>query len=54
MSALELLVINSPDSNENTCNRWPQQCLVPVNMLPSEALHERWPFGHLSSYMFRN
>ena len=26
-----------------------QHCLGPVNMLSAEALHERWPFGHLSS-----
>ena len=31
---------------------WSQQFLGPVNMLSSEALHERWPFGHLSSYLF--
>ena len=30
------------------------QCLEPVNMLSAEALHERWPFGHLISYLFRN
>ena len=33
---------------------WSQQCLVPVNMLSSEPLHEKWPFGHLSSYLFRS
>ena len=26
----------------------------PVNMFSAEALHERWPFGHLSSYLFRS
>ena len=26
---------------------WSQQCLGPANMLSSEALDERWPFGHL-------
>ena len=31
-----------------------RQCLGPVNMLSAEALHERWPFGHLSSYLFRS
>ena len=34
--------------------RLSQQCLGHVNMLSAEALHERWPFGHLSSYLFRN
>ena len=33
---------------------WSQQCLEPDNMLSSEALHERLPFGHLRSYLFRN
>ena len=28
------------------------QCLGPVNMLSVEVLHERWPFGDLSSYLF--
>ena len=31
-----------------------QQCLGPVNMLSAEVLHERWPFGHLRSYVFRS
>ena len=31
-----------------------QQSLGPVNMLSAEALNERWPFGHLSSYLFRS
>ena len=31
-----------------------EQCLGLVNMLSAEALHERWPFGHLSSYLFRS
>ena len=26
-----------------------QQCFGPVNMLSAEALHERWPLGHLIS-----
>ena len=26
----------------------------PDNMLSAETLHERWPFGHLSSYLFRS
>ena len=29
-----------------------QQCLGHANMLSEEAFHERWPFGHLSSYLF--
>ena len=28
--------------------------LGPVNILSAEALHERWRFGHLSSYLFRS
>ena len=32
---------------------WSQHCLGPVNMLPAEALREKWPFEHLSSYLFR-
>ena len=31
-----------------------QQCFGPVNMFSAEALHEQWPFGHLSSYLFRS
>ena len=31
-----------------------QQCLGPINTFSAEALHERWPFGHLSSYVFRS
>ena len=31
-----------------------QQCLEPIKMLSAEALHESWPFGHLSSYLFRS
>ena len=31
-----------------------QQSLGAVNMLSSEALHERWPFGRLRSYLFRS
>ena len=30
------------------------EVFLPVNMLSAEALHERWPFGHLSSYLFRS
>ena len=30
-----------------------QQCFRPVNMLSAGALHERLPFGYLSSYLFR-
>ena len=33
---------------------WFQQCLVYANMLSAEALNEIWPFGHLSSYLFRS
>ena len=33
---------------------WSQQGLGPVNMLSVEVLHERWPFGDLSSYLFRS
>ena len=29
-----------------------QQCLGSVNMLSAEALHERLPFEHLTSYLF--
>ena len=35
-----------------TC--WSQQCVGPVNMLSAEGLHERRPFGHLSSYLLRS
>ena len=30
-----------------------QPFFVPINMLSAEALHETWPFEHLSSYLFR-
>ena len=31
-----------------------QQSLGLVNMLSAEALRETWPFGQLSSYLFRS
>ena len=30
-----------------------ERCVGLVNMLSAKALHERGPFGHLSSYLFR-
>ena len=38
----------------NLVPRLSLQCLGPAIMLASEALHEKWAFGHLSSCLFRS
>ena len=58
MTRSNLFLLLPSQMNKRVVSNWFRADLIsvfgPVNMLSAEALYERWPIGHLSSYLFRS